>query len=655
MGRSNAKYAVAFLVGSILLLAVLGFQWAGLPFTPEAQFSDSATSHFPASLFLRDTVLTLRDFPTWRETIMAGAPFAANPLNKTAYPLQWLALVFPPAQHLNVMLFLHMGIAAVGMWRWTRMLNLSRSASAFAALAYALSPRLMAHAGAGHLDIVYAMAWLPWLMGAARELGRAPNLVTVVEFALFAGLLILSDVRISLFGYAAAGVYALLEMRGHLRRSLIWVIPVGMVWLSLALSVLVPLIGWSPYLSRSGLSAADAGVFSLESGNFIGVLLAGMTSNVEMLVYVGLPMLLLVIVGFCGKLPHKWFWFFLIVCGIVWGLGANSIIWTLINNLIPQLRWFRVPSRAWIIVEIALCFIAAYGFDTIAVWMGKIEGGGYWRGLRRWRMVLACLLAFAIIGAIFTWSMLPLPDLSGWILLVGGAGMALLLAGSFGKLHWSVIVSGLLMVLFVEMLLNASLWLEWRGESDWLDPYAPLAERLLDDDPVRIYAPAYSLPQQAAEVYGLNLFGGVDPFQLRGVSEAIMRAGGVDHEGYSVVMPPLVGVLDNDLSTANQEAAPNTKMLADWSVSHVIAPYEINVTGLLLFENVGGVNIYRNLDYQPISDDALIEQVYPQGWPDLPTAEQIADLNNITILAASISAISLLIVLLALVGLRLRS
>ncbi|MBE2181942.1 MAG: DUF2079 domain-containing protein [Anaerolineae bacterium] len=655
MGRSSASYAAAFIIGGALLLAVVGFQLAGLPFTPAAQFSDSATSHFPASLFSRDSILTLRDFPIWRETIMAGAPFAANPLNKTAYPLQWLALAFPPAQHLNVMLLLHISIAAIGMWAWTRVVGISRSAAAFATIAYAFSPRLVAHAGAGHLDIVYAMAWLPWLMHSARKFGQTPQLATALIFSLFASLLLLSDVRISLFGYGAAGIYILFEMRGHIRASVLWVMAAGVIWLALTASVTVPLIGWSPYLNRSGLALADAAVYSLEPGNFIGIVLPGMTGNVEMLVYVGLPTLLLVIVGFCGKLPHKWMWLGLIACGIVWSLGENSAIWTLINTVIPQFRWFRVPSRAWIMVVLLFCFVAAYGFDTIASWMAKVKRDGYWRGLRRWRMGLIGLLAFAIAGAVFTWIVLPLPDISGWILLLGGAGIVLLLVSSSGKLRWPLIAQGLLIVLFLELLLNATFWLEWRGQEDWLTPYTPLAERLLEENPERIYAPAYSLPQQAAEVYGLKLFGGVDPFQLRGVSEAIMRAGGVEFEGYSVVMPPLVGLFDNDITTANDDAVPDASLLAEWSVSHVIAPYEITVPGLALLDTVNGINIYQNLDYQFDAAATFIEPAFPEGWPDLPAPSEIGRLNNLTILAASISGISLLAVLMVLARIRFRS
>src|SRR5215207_3619211 len=93
--------AALLVMGSVFLLAT-GFRPAALPFNPGAPFSDAVISHWPAALYLRESVLLRGEFPIWRETILAGAPFAANPLNKTAYPLQWFVLFLPPALHLDL-------------------------------------------------------------------------------------------------------------------------------------------------------------------------------------------------------------------------------------------------------------------------------------------------------------------------------------------------------------------------------------------------------------------------------------------------------------------------------------------------------------------------------------------------------------------------
>ena len=148
---------VAFLLAS-------GFRPDTLPYNPGATFSDAVTSHLPAAQFLRSAVLEQHTFPLWRETIMAGQPFAADPLNKTAYPLQWIALLLPPVYHLDFMIALHLLIAGAGMWLWARSLGLGEWAAGISALAYALAPRVIGHTGAGHLDLLYALAWFPFLM-----------------------------------------------------------------------------------------------------------------------------------------------------------------------------------------------------------------------------------------------------------------------------------------------------------------------------------------------------------------------------------------------------------------------------------------------------------------------------------------------------------
>jgi len=141
--------------GAFLLFIIIGMRLDGLPFVPRTLFSDAVISHYPNALFLRESILEQHTFPLWRETLMAGQPFAANPLNKTAYPLQWLVLLFPPTVHINLLLALHVLIAGWGMWRWATALGLRQEAAGFSAFAYAFAPRIMAHMGAGHVDVVY--------------------------------------------------------------------------------------------------------------------------------------------------------------------------------------------------------------------------------------------------------------------------------------------------------------------------------------------------------------------------------------------------------------------------------------------------------------------------------------------------------------------
>src|SRR5439155_936612 len=134
---------------------------------PQSSFSDAVISHWPAALFLKRSV-NAGFWPLWRALLMSGQPFAANPLNKVWYPPQWLVIILPMTLHLNIMIGGHLVLAGLGMHVLGRRLGLSLGAASVAGMAYALTPRLAGAVGAGHLDIVYAAAWFPWVLWAVH-------------------------------------------------------------------------------------------------------------------------------------------------------------------------------------------------------------------------------------------------------------------------------------------------------------------------------------------------------------------------------------------------------------------------------------------------------------------------------------------------------
>ena len=283
-------------LGAIFLL-LAGLKLDGLPYIrQDARYSDSVLAHWPNALFLSESVWVRHEFPVWRETTMAGQPFAANPLNKTTYPLQWLALILQPAVHLNLMIMLHLFLAGAGMWCWTRTLNLRREAVVLATVAYVFAPRMMGHLAAGHLDIVYALAWWPWLMWSVRQLFVQSNggWRLGLQFGMIAAFILLADMRVSVFALVSAAFYGaicsdLRMSRLVMQRSLVGII----VCLILVAALFIPLVSWQPFMSRSGMTVADAGALSLDSGQLIGLLLPANHSDIERLTYLGLPVLVL--------------------------------------------------------------------------------------------------------------------------------------------------------------------------------------------------------------------------------------------------------------------------------------------------------------------------------------------------------------------------
>ena len=624
---------VALALGAIFLL-LSGFRPGTLPYTPGGRFSDAVTSHLPAAQFLRESVLENGTFPLWRETILGGQPFAADPLNKTAYPPQWLALLLPPALHLDLMIVLHLLIAGAGMWRWAQSLGLREEAAAFSALAYALAPRVIGHTGAGHLDLLYALAWFPWLMTAVGTAIEGKSLARGwLAVGLFGGLVLLADVRLCLFAFVLAGGYALdsAVRLWRTRRLLILASAVVPVFITAA-SLIIPLLAWRPYLSRAALTAQEAGVFSLDFPQMLfGLILPPRGGNIETLSYVGLPVLALAILG--AVTARRWFWVAAAGITALYALGTNGVLWSGLVQVFPALLWFRVPARAWFVVTFVAPLLAGYG----AHWLLNLTGD-----YRSRRGLLIALIWTAALAAAGLFLSLNVPSVDGLAVLVGGVGVGLAgLLALTGRLRGERLVLALIAVTFLDLALAGRGWIEWRSQEAWLPlEQVRLAERLTELGAYRVYSPTYSLQQQVAEDYHLRLFGGVDPFQLNGVVEAIRQGGGIESVGYSVVMPPMGA----DLATANQHAVPNATVLGRWGVTHVVSAHPIDATALVQVDMIDGVYIYANYSA------ALVPMGgWPDGWPDLPDRATVNNLNAITMDAALISAVTF-VGLLALLG-----
>ncbi len=124
LGRFASNTAGYTLVLSVIVLIVLlgtGLGADSLPFPPQSAYSDAAVSHWPAALYLQQSIRA-GHLPLWRDLLMSGQPFAANPLNKVWYPPQWLVVLFPVTLFLNLMVWAHLVLAADsaiirGCWR----------------------------------------------------------------------------------------------------------------------------------------------------------------------------------------------------------------------------------------------------------------------------------------------------------------------------------------------------------------------------------------------------------------------------------------------------------------------------------------------------------------------------------------------------------
>lgn len=587
-------------VVAIAVLTAILFVWPGsLPFQPASAYSDAALSHWPNAYFLRQSVWEFRQWPLWNPLHMLGQPFAANPLSKVWYPPQWLVLILPPTFHLNTLIYAHLAWLAWGMMEWVRQEALHPLAAALAALTWALNPKLIAHLGAGHLDILYALAWAPWLFWSIARLHQDLSLTRGVQLGVVAALLFLADVRIAFYMLPVGMLYALMipfssdsepnrTFRSRARSLAPWLIVLVILVLLTAVQT-VPLIVLSPYLTRTLITPRDAAALSLPPRYLLGTIIA-VGGGHEWITYLGVPVVALAVFSLrLWRRRDTVLWWGIALTALLWSLGDNGPLFLPVIKSVPIAGWFRVPSRAWFVVALALIILSAYSLDAfIRSGMG-----------RRGRLVAVAMSLAGLIWVLASWLMRLQGSLTGAGAALTGTGLGLLVLGRGPSLpalrRWlpsvqPVWIGGgmILATLIASLLLVDRMLIEGRplkevnaGDTAIL---AQLPERC-----ALIYSPSFDLLSPAAAEASIATLHGVDPFQLRGSAEAIARGAGVPVQGYSITAPPIPAG-----NQRPEHALAATKInydaLADLSVSVVVSRFPLTSERLGL--NVASDSFY---------------------------------------------------------------
>ncbi len=300
-------------------------------------------------------------FPWWNPYLFGGEPFIANPVVNIWYPVNWLFILFP----LNIAYSWH--VAFHVLWAMLGMHKLTKSR--IAGLVFGLSGFFMARTFAGHVDMIAAASWMPWVVYAMRNKNIA---IAAITFA----LQLLSGYQTMAFmSVIVVGIMTLVE-----RRSIVRAILAGMGGVGLAAFHLLPVAeffrqsirtyslpySWHSYGAiewRSLLQLLNPFLFGNQftyhgpSPNFI-----------EHSMFVGLGGLVLAALGIARGVRRVGIAFLLIALFGLWvSLGPNApvdlqyVLW----KIVPMYHYLRIPSRHLILVVFGLAGLAGLGMDRL--------------------------------------------------------------------------------------------------------------------------------------------------------------------------------------------------------------------------------------------------------------------------------------------------
>lgn len=670
-------------LNQLLVVIVLGVFLAelgsldNLLYPPGSRYSDLMLTHWPNAHFMRQAVLQDHVWPLWNPTQLSGVPFAANPLSGLYYPPNWLFLVLPITPAFNLLLALHLCLGGLGMMRlvryllaekagpagsdgssrWRLDLSVREQGALVAGLAWALAPRIWAHLGAGHVGLVYAAGWLPWVIMAAVDCARhprfsslatpdvAPDIVGALDqgyrstgqrsppaearwssvcFSFLPAswaLQFLADARLAAYTAAAVAALALWWITGQWRAE--WpTATTPNLKHGRPASSRPPRRSWRLYQSLPPWLLAGALALALAAIQWLPLLdhlpytrRGGLTSG-ETAVLSLPPSYLMGLLWANRGGFHEWMtyvgvsvlvlallgWLTLRLrarFGMVLGL-ALLVLFALGDNgpLYPLLA--NLPGLTLLRVPPRVWFLVSFvaallaGLGASALADGGRGLAGHRRGLTRSAVAVVGLVAFLALGVCVVNRTAAGAPLAATFWLL----LALLSCALPRRWAWPPWAAGGLLALLVAaelVWMDASL-VATRPAQQLFSDGRETAAVVVAETEGRVYAPSFRPPPQVAAAVGIRMVNGVEPLALANYAAFLGTAAGVPADGgYAVTLPPLREG-EPDASMALADAVPSPWLLAALDVDIVVSQFPLGSPAFeeLLHHDGERLTVYRN-------------------------------------------------------------
>jgi len=591
------KYRAHLFVTVVLMvpaLFVIIRGWNGFAYpSANAPFSDLTLSHHAFIDYIRQQIIENRTFPFWYPTILSGTPLVANPLAGIWYPFGWPAFVLPLPFAFNLLVGLHLSWGALGMYLLLRQQRLGIIASLFGGLAFGLMPKLFAHYGAGHLTLMYAVPWTPWLLFSTRLGTKYRPALSAMILA----LIFLADVRWAVYagllwlGWLVGQSYGNNnESTREKIRYIFIMIPIAAL---LSACLVLPMVEYSSLSTRANLTSEDIFAHSMTYPGLLGIFYPPLHGGAhESVLYYGsivLQLALLAALQFKRNRAVR-FWSGVALGALIFSLGSNLPFLAPIAYL-PGLNLLRVPTRMLFLLGFALAVLAAITLDQAK----HIQKAPY----RKWaNLLITAAIAFVGLLSILILVLTKPKDIApfvwGLLAVLVSAGFLWLWVNQ--KIGYSFFILGVFILFILDAGLAGQTTLAYHSkESVWAED-EPIARYLaIDPGQFRIYSPSFSLLQHVAVSYDLELTDGVDPLQLTNYVEYMKSATGIPWEGYRVIVP---GIAPDEEDVSDY--TPDPKKLGLLNVKYILTDYDLPTSdGLTLIEQIDATRIYENLYAKP--------------------------------------------------------
>jgi len=382
----------------------------------EIPMANDLVAHKPIAEW-SENVNQVDGFPQWFPNLFSGMPSYGGYIYMPADPTKPIINTIFFNRGLKIWFYLTLG--GLGLFTLLRHLKISSIPALIASIASGLTPYSFGLINAGHLNKIFAMAYIPWVLWAAINLSHKINLKAIMILALVTALqLWVNHPQIVYYTWMVIGFYWVWELGLSIKEK---TNPIsknvkhlgGMVaGLALALLMVsdpyVDILKFQKHSNRGAKSVLDQ-TGQTESGtdwnyatqwsfhpketiSFIYPYFYGLqnfsTRDIKSAAYwgympftqsthfLGLVVILFAILGALLRKPDKLEWFFwsVTLLTLITGFGSYfPILFEPFYSLLPFFSKFRIPSMIYVLLAVSIPVLAARGIDTFLTKMDEKE------------------------------------------------------------------------------------------------------------------------------------------------------------------------------------------------------------------------------------------------------------------------------------------
>ncbi len=526
------------------------------------------------------------DTPQWYPNLFSGMPSYGGYIYTSGDPTKYFRsnILF----NNGLKIWFYLSLSGIGMFVIMNMLGMSRSSALIGSAISALTPYTFGLINAGHLNKIFSMAYIPWVIAAAIYLIDRTTIKAILFLALATALQLWANhPQVAYYTWMVIGFYY------------VWMVGSSIKTISIKRSI-YPLVGIvaglilalfmvsDPYLdiykfqkhsNRGARSVLDRSnqtesgtdwnyatqwsFHPLETISFIYPYHYGLQNTsdpkrgaywgfmpfTQSTHYLGLVAIIFSILGALLKKPDRLEWIFWTITALTLITGFGSylpVLYKPFYSLLPFFSKFRIPSMIYMLLAITVPFLAARGIDTLLDQTDKVKtfkkvlyvAGGIGGITMILIMFGDGLFSFSVAGDARYNNPGFITKLRSFRIELYNKGLLLAFSISIGVLGliWGFIYKKINRHIFVYGLLALALFDLWILNSEFMDIKPPKNMDMMfqkskaieyvkeDPDHFRIF-PADKLGSNQYSYWNIESIGGYRPIKLRNYQDLMDAKG----------------------------------------------------------------------------------------------------------------------------------